>query len=49
MIKNSYEYFMNEVLKEVKKVKDKDEVFVGVVVVLDGKIIVRVYNLCESR
>jgi len=49
MIKNSHEYFMNEALKEAKKANDKDEVPVGAVVVLDGKIIARAHNLRESR
>ncbi len=49
MNKTSHEYFMNEALKEAQKAFDKDEVPVGAVVVLDGKIIARAHNLRESK
>lgn len=40
---------MTAALKEAKKAFDKDEVPVGAVVVLDGKIISRAHNLRESK
>lgn len=41
------EKFMYEALKEAQKAFDADEVPVGVVVVCEGKIIARAYNLTE--
>ena len=43
------EKFMKEALKEAKKAYQKDEVPVGAVIVKDGKIISRAYNLKESK
>lgn len=41
------EYFMREALKEAKKAYDSEEVPVGAVLVLDGKIIARGHNQVE--
>ena len=43
------EKFMKEALKEAKKALEKDEVPVGAVIVKDGKIISRAYNLKECK
>ena len=43
-----HEKFMKEALAEAKKALAKDEVPIGAVVVCDGKIIARVYNLTET-
>ena len=43
------EKFMKEALKEAKKAYDKLEVPVGAVIVKDGKIIARGYNLKETK
>lgn len=43
----SHEEFMREALKEAKKAFDANEVPVGAVVVLNGKIIARGYNQVE--
>ena len=43
------EKFMNEALKEAKKAYEKEEIPVGAVIVKDGKIIARAYNLKESK
>ena len=43
------EKFMKDALKEAKKAYQKDEVPVGAVIVKDGKIISRAYNLKESK
>ncbi len=43
------EKFMKEALKEAKKAKDKNEVPVGAVIVLNGKIIARGYNKRETK
>lgn len=40
--------FMREALKEASKAFDKDEVPIGAVVVCDGRIIARAYNLTET-
>ena len=42
------EEFMEEALKEAKKAYKKLEVPVGAVIVKDGKIIAKAYNLKES-
>lgn len=49
MINKSHIYFMQAAIKEAKKAFLKDEVPVGAVVVLDGKIIARAHNLRESK
>lgn len=41
------EYFMCQVLQEVRKVYDLGEIFVGVVVVVKQQVIVCVYNFIE--
>jgi len=43
------EKFMKEALKEARKAYEKEEVPVGAVIVKDGKIIARAYNLKESK
>ena len=43
------EFFMKEALKEAKNAYKKDEVPVGVVIVKDGEIIARAYNLREKK
>lgn len=43
------EKFMRLAIKEAKKAKNKDEVPIGAVVVKNGKIISRGYNLRESK
>ena len=40
---------MNEALKQAKKAYEKDEVPVGAVIVKNGKIIARGYNLRETK
>lgn len=42
------QYFMKEALKEAEKAFDLDEVPVGAVIVLGGKIIARGHNLTEK-
>jgi tRNA(adenine34) deaminase len=44
----SDEFFMNEALKEAKKASDKDEVPVGVVIVINNIIIARSHNMTEN-
>ncbi len=41
--------FMKEALKEAKKAYDKEEIPVGAVIVKDGKIIGRGYNIKEEK
>lgn len=41
-------YFMNEAIKEAKKAKELDEVPIGAIIVKDGEIIGRGYNLRET-
>lgn len=48
MIKDKH-YFMGEALKEAKRAQAKDEVPVGAVIVLDGKIIARGHNNKEEK
>lgn len=43
-----FEYYMNEAIKEAKKAIEYDEVPVGAIVVLDGKIIGRGHNFVEN-
>ena len=43
------EKFMKEALKEALKAKNKDEVPVGAVIVLNDKIIARAHNLRETK
>lgn len=43
------EYFMKEALKEAKKAYVKEEVPVGAIIVKNGKIIARAYNLREIK
>ncbi len=43
------EKFMRLAIKEALKAKLKDEVPIGAVLVLDGKVIARAHNLMESR
>lgn len=44
---NTYEYFMQEALKEAQKAYDKGEVPVGAIIVANNKIIARAHNLTE--
>ena len=43
------EKFMKLAIKEAKKARTKDEVPIGAVIVKDGKVISRGYNLRESK
>lgn len=47
-INSSDEHFMKEALKEAVKAKEKDEIPVGAVIVLDKTIIARGHNLTET-
>lgn len=50
MIKMSQEEkYMKEALKEARKAFEKEEVPIGAVIVKDGKIIARAYNLRETK
>ncbi|MFB5198554.1 tRNA adenosine(34) deaminase TadA [Neobacillus sp. KR4-4] len=42
------EYFMKEAMKEAKKAEAIDEVPIGAVLVMDGKIVARAHNLRET-
>ena len=42
------EKYMNLALKEAEKAREKDEVPIGAVIVLDGKVIARAHNLMEK-
>ncbi|NLD26989.1 MAG: nucleoside deaminase, partial [Acholeplasmataceae bacterium] len=42
-------FFIKEAIKEAKKAYMKDEVPVGCVLVIDGKIVARGHNLKETR
>ena len=42
------EYYMTQALKEAKKAFDEDEIPVGAVVVINGKIIARGHNMTEK-
>ncbi len=46
---NDKENFMRIAIKEAQKAKGKEEVPIGAVIVKDGKIISRGYNLRESK
>ena len=41
--------FMKQAIKEALKAKEKDEVPIGAVIVLDGKIIARAHNQMEEK
>lgn len=43
------EYFMKQALKEAQKAYDKEEIPVGAIIVKNGKIISRGYNLKETK
>lgn len=43
------EYYMKKALNEAKKALKKDEVPIGAIIVKDGKIIAKAYNLKESK
>ncbi|HOK87141.1 MAG: nucleoside deaminase [Tenuifilum sp.] len=43
-----HEFFMREALKEAQKALAKDEVPIGAVVVCNGRIVSRAYNLTET-
>ena len=43
------EIFMKEAIKEAKKAYKKEEIPVGAVIVKDGKIIAKAYNLKETK
>ena len=43
------EKFMKEAIKEAKKAYEKEEVPIGAVIVKDGKVIARAYNLKEIK
>ena len=45
----NHEYYMKEALKEAKKAYKKGEVPVGTVIVKNGEIIARGYNLKEIK
>ena len=42
------EYYMTQALKEAKKALEEDEIPVGAIVVLNGKIIARGHNMTEK-
>ena len=42
-------YFMNMALEEAEKARELQEVPIGAVVVLDGEVIARGYNLRETK
>lgn len=46
---NEQEKFMKEAIKEAIKARKKDEVPIGAVIVKEGKIVSRGYNLRESK
>jgi tRNA(adenine34) deaminase len=48
MIARSKEYWMTHAITEARKAEAKDEVPIGCVIVLDGRIIARGHNLRES-
>ena len=48
-MENIDEYFMGIALKQAKKALRREEVPVGAIIVLDGKIIAKGYNLRELR
>lgn len=48
-MEKSKEYYMKQALKEAQKAYDKEEIPIGTVIVKDGKIVARAYNLRESK
>ena len=46
---NQNEKYMNLAIKEAKKAKSKNEVPIGAVIVKDGKVISKGYNLRETK
>ena len=42
-------HFMREAIKEAKKAEDLNEVPIGAVIVMEGKIVARAHNLRENR
>ncbi|MGD0566103.1 MAG: tRNA adenosine(34) deaminase TadA [Candidatus Goldiibacteriota bacterium] len=48
-VKTGHEYFMGQALLEAKKAASKDEVPVGAVIVIDGRIIAGGHNLIISK
>jgi tRNA(adenine34) deaminase len=46
---NVDEFFMEEAIKEARKAEELNEVPIGAVIVLDGKIISKAHNLRESK
>ena len=48
ILANSDEYFMQEALKEAKKAFDENEIPVGAVIVSNGRIIARSFNMTEK-
>ena len=43
------EYYMREALKEAEKARERNEVPIGAVIVVDGEIVSRAHNLRESE
>jgi tRNA(adenine34) deaminase len=43
------EYFMKEAITEAKKAKELNEVPIGAVIVMEGKVIARAHNLRENQ
>ncbi|MDR7240778.1 tRNA adenosine(34) deaminase TadA [Neobacillus drentensis] len=43
------EDFMREAIKEAKKAEERNEVPIGAVIVMEGKIVARAYNLRENE
>jgi tRNA(adenine34) deaminase len=43
------EHFMKEAIKEAKKAEDLNEVPIGAVIVIDGKVVARAHNLRETE
>jgi len=48
MIEKSHDYWMTRAIAEARKAEAKDEVPIGCVIVRDGRIIARGYNLRET-
>ena len=45
----SKEKFMKEALKEAKKAYNKDEIPVGAVIIKNGEVVAKAYNLKETK